>query len=229
MIMYQLITDGELDFEHLDDVSPFMEWKMQKKERIDHLPSPRLIKTHLRNSQLSPQLKGKFIYIERNGKDVAVSQYYHCLSMNSELTFDVSLDTFFFQERESWFKHLHDWHHNPNGFDILIIHYEDLIDHLTDTIYKIADFCEIETSNIDMERVIERSRFSFMKEHQQKLSPLTQLKPDEKKKTDFFREGKKGMGKEKFNDTHITKYGEHYQLYLKEVDLSKEYEFVKAE
>src|SRR5205823_54666 len=50
-----------------------------ERDGIDGLkamPSPRIIKTHLPLSLLTPT-KGRWIYVARNPKDLAVSYYYH--------------------------------------------------------------------------------------------------------------------------------------------------------
>lgn len=50
----------------------------------ENLPSPRLLKSHLKMSMLPTRLfdsKAKVIYVVRNPKDAAVSFYHFCLKL----------------------------------------------------------------------------------------------------------------------------------------------------
>ena len=76
MLLYQLTTNGEVDFKHIYDVSPWIrnDSFKHRKPRLD-FQSPRLIKSHDPYEYFDKTTKGKFIFIIRNGMDVAVSLY----------------------------------------------------------------------------------------------------------------------------------------------------------
>lgn len=71
-------------------------------EKIDELPSPRLMNSHCYFKHLPQEIlkkKNKIIFVNRNPKDVAVSFYHHCQHVaNYKGTFSQFLD-FFMSER----------------------------------------------------------------------------------------------------------------------------------
>src|SRR5918912_2778588 len=75
MMLYQLTTDGNMDFRHISHIIPHFERFIYGGKNIAALPCPRIFKTHLQY-RWKPLGPCKFIYVARNGKDVAVS-YYH--------------------------------------------------------------------------------------------------------------------------------------------------------
>ncbi|HYR11442.1 MAG TPA: sulfotransferase domain-containing protein, partial [Longimicrobium sp.] len=78
MIVYQLTTDGAMDFAHIDEVSPHLEETMIPRRRkiSDLRATPCVVKSHLPYHQV-PKGPGRYIYCVRNGLDVAVSYHYH--------------------------------------------------------------------------------------------------------------------------------------------------------
>ncbi|HEX5868810.1 MAG TPA: sulfotransferase domain-containing protein, partial [Longimicrobium sp.] len=78
MIVYQLATDGAMDFAHIDGVSPHLEEAMipQGRKISDLRATPRVVKSHLPYHAI-PKGPGRYIYGIRNGLDVAVSYHYH--------------------------------------------------------------------------------------------------------------------------------------------------------
>ena len=76
MILYHLTTDGSMDFNHIYDVSPWIRNASFRSQKPPNLPSPRLIKTHDHYKDFDKNTKGRFIYVYRNGMDVAVSHFH---------------------------------------------------------------------------------------------------------------------------------------------------------
>ena len=92
MILYQLATDGSLEFEHIYQVCPYFENSLGMRSGFANVPEPRTFKSHLTYRQVP---KGcKYIYVARNGKDVAAS-YFHF--SRSHLGFRGTFDEFFDQ------------------------------------------------------------------------------------------------------------------------------------
>ncbi len=77
MIMHQLTSDGNMDFDHINDVVPSLERNIKENVRIDDFPSPRIIKTHFTYDGFPKNWPGRYIYVMRHGMDVAVSEYHH--------------------------------------------------------------------------------------------------------------------------------------------------------
>ena len=92
MILYQLTTSGEMNFDHIYDISPWVDRNFEKGEKVKELPSPRFFKTHLDYHYFPANFDAKFICVIRNGMDVAVSQYNQLLEYGMKLSFEQSFN-----------------------------------------------------------------------------------------------------------------------------------------
>jgi len=201
MILYQLTTDGNMDFVHISQHVPFLEKALGKGRSLDN-PSPRLFKTHL-NYQMVPKGNCKYIYVARNGKDVAVSFYYY---HKTHMGFGRSFDEFFNQYMRgkvaygSWFAHVRDWWQRRNDPNVLFLTYEEMIEDLESAIRKICAFCNIEIKPEALPGVLERCSFAFMKQHESKFDTLMELAWESRLQLNtFFRKGQTNDWKEHLN------------------------------
>ncbi|NQY68852.1 MAG: sulfotransferase domain-containing protein [Flavobacteriales bacterium] len=76
MILYQLTTDSSMDFNHINDISPWIRNEAYENEKVKDLKSPRLIKTHDAYQEFDHHNRGKYVYVSRNPQDIAVSKYH---------------------------------------------------------------------------------------------------------------------------------------------------------
>jgi len=195
MMVYQLATRGETDFRHITIVSPWFEMELLRgSARGLEVPSPRILKSHLRYWML-PKV-GRFIYMLRDPRDVALSAYHHHVLMTGESPCPESfvhkfiLGGFAFQ---SWFKHVASWWPHRNDPNVLFLRYEEVVADLEATARRVAAFCGIEVREEDLPKILEHCSLDFMKRHQEKFDPRTRqafLGPGE-----FIREGKTGAGR----------------------------------
>ncbi len=199
MILYQLTTDGAMEFAHIDDVSPHLEETLVPMGRkISDLPgTPRVVKSHLPYRDI-PKGPGRYIYGVRNGLDVAVSYYHHSRKYWPQRN-QRPMDEFFGQFMAgrvpygSWFKHVAGWLRNEDRLNVLIIDYEELSADLETGVRRIADFCGITIDPADMPRILERCSFAFMREHDARFSMDRRLIPKPvDTRTAFIRQGKVG-------------------------------------
>lgn len=207
MIMYQLTTDGNMAFNHIYDVSPWIRNASYKGQKPIKLPSPRIIKTHDFYSDFPKNIKGKFIYVHRNGMDVAISLYNQKKNYNnSKLKFNKYIERNL--KTKTWFKFSKAWLANKNKLNILYVQYEDLLTDKRRQINRIIEFCEIRPSEDAIERAIKYSSFEFMKEHEDKFGD----QPVETKKVydQFIRKGKSGEGENIFNDEQKELFMRYY-------------------
>ena len=183
MILYQLTTNGSMNFNHIYEVSPWIRnASFLKQKPVTDLPSPRIIKSHDSYSVFGKETKGKFIYVYRNGMDVAVSLYHQNKNYNnSKLDFDKFLNTGFLKKKP-WIKHAKAWLANKKKLPVLYIRYEDLIENKASEIDRIIEFCGLEVSEEAKQRAIKRSSFEFMKRHEDKFGE----QPKESKKVFRF-------------------------------------------
>jgi hypothetical protein len=201
MILYQLTTDGNMDFGHIYDVSPWLEVDAPS---MAEFPAPRVIKTHLSYRHIPRHRKGRFIFLSRDGRDVAVSMYHHQKSYayDPPLTFD-EVFAVRFGEAETknsrtegppnWFTYTDEWLNNRYERKILYLHYEDMKADLEGVMRRIIDFCELKVDEKEFPRILERSGFAFMKRHEQKFGEQPQPgDPDHKVYDNFLRKGQVG-------------------------------------
>lgn len=190
-ILYQLTTDGNMDFVHISQEVPFLELALGKGRSLD-VPSPRIFKTHL-SYRMVPKGNCKYIYVARNGKDVAVSYYYyHKTHMGAEQSFSEFFNQYIRGKvgYGSWFSHVKDWWQHRNDPNVLFLTYEEMTEDLEAAIKKISAFCNIELNPEALPRILERCSFAFMKQHESKFDTLMELAWVRRMQTNsFFRKG----------------------------------------
>ncbi|HEX7181612.1 MAG TPA: sulfotransferase domain-containing protein [Thermoanaerobaculia bacterium] len=195
MILHQLTTEGEMDFVHIEQVSPWFEIEIGRGNAREILerPSPRIFKSHAKRSML-PRT-GRFIYIVRDPGDVALSSYHHhCLVTGRQHDLSRYVDLFLADRTRfgSWFDHFESWWPHRNSPDVLFLTFEELTRNLEATIRRVAAFCGLEIDEAQMPRILERCGIDFMKQHEEKFDPrLGQITPY---RGAFIRQGRAGQG-----------------------------------
>ena len=196
MMVYQLATRGEADFSHITIVSPWFEMELLRgSPRSLEVPSPRILKSHLKYQTL-PKV-GRFIYMLRDPRDVALSAYHHHVLMTGERPRPESFVHRFILGQsafQSWFKHVASWWPHRNDPNVLFLRYEEVVADLEGTARRVAAFCGIEVREEDLPKILEHCSLDFMKKHQEKFDPRTRkafLGSGQ-----FIREGKTGSGRE---------------------------------
>lgn len=198
MMLYQLKTDGTMDFPHINAVCPWFEMELLRSNgtSFEKLESPRCFKTHLLRDQIPKT--GRYIYILRDLRDVAVSAYHHEVLVGGA---DHGLEKFtdrFLRTRwfgfPTWFQHLDSWWPHRKDANVLFLNYETMITDLEGTIRKVAAFCQIPLREEDMPRILESCSLASMKRHQEKFDPRFQASPQGDHS--FIRAGQAGSGRQ---------------------------------
>ena len=175
MILYQLTTDGNMDFPHIYEYCPWFERSSRSGLGFEARPSPRLFKSHLPYKKI-PKGPCKYIYVARDGRDVAVS-YYHLYRSHSgfEGTFTEFFNRYLRGKVEfgSWFEHVQGWWRHRNDPNVLFLRYEDLLDDLEGGLRKIIAFCGFDIAPERWPTILERCGFGFMKQHESQFDPST--------------------------------------------------------
>lgn len=202
MMLYQMTTDGNMDFQHIGMVVPWFERRIMSNPRaamdyFNAMPSPRVFKCHLAYAD-TPKKRGKYIYVMRDGQDVLVS-YFHFY--RSHLSFRGSFEEFFERfmrgevQFQSWFDHVRGWWEHREDPNVLFLRYEAVIADLPGTVRRVAEFCGL---SLDPERIpviAERCGFAFMKKHEPQFDHTTGLALDRGYQlSSFIRQGKSGQG-----------------------------------
>ena len=171
-IVHLLLNQGEQGEQPLTDAAPWLETLPGRPHGIKGflltLSGRRLFTSHLPIA-LMPDFtasKGKYIYVARNPKDVAVSNYHHDRSKSG---YDGTWDEHFslFMQGQvmygSYFDHvLLWWQANQKAANILFLTYEAMKHDLAGVVGQIADFIEVPLNQTILERVIAGSNFRAM-------------------------------------------------------------------
>ncbi len=197
MILYQMTTDGAMDFPHIAEFCPWFERSLRAANAFELRPSPRIFKSHFSWRQI-PKGAGRYIYVARNGRDVAVS-YFHLYRRYNGYT--GTFDEFFTQFLKgkvafgSWFEHVRGWWEHRHDDNVLFLTYEELQRDLDGCLQRIADFCGWQLSPEKLQTVKERSSFAFMKQHESRFDPALETLWEEGVQLDaFLRGGRIGDG-----------------------------------
>jgi hypothetical protein len=223
MIVYQLTTDGAMDFAHIEEVSPFLEITMIPRRRkiSDLRTTPRVVKSHLAYHMI-PKGPGRYICGLRNGLDVVVSYHDHARKYLPEWG-QCSLSEFFSRFMAgrvpygSWFEHVAGWLRNEDRLNVLVVTYEELSADLEAGVKRIADFCGITIDPAAMPRILERCSFAFMREHDAKFSLDEQLPPTQARpESAFIRKGQVGGGRQELDARSVSEFQEACDRRLRE-------------
>ena len=198
MIMYQLTTDGNMDFVHIADVCPWFERAALNGRDFEALPSPRVFKSHLPHIWM-PWRAPRSIYVARNGKDVA-SSFYHFLK--SHFRYRGTFPKFFklfmrgWLPWGSWFYHVSGWWRHRDDHRVLFLQYEDLVADLEGCVRQIIRFCGLTVPEERMPEILDRCSFAFMKQFEDKFDFATEHMLEQGyTPSSFLRQGKTGDGK----------------------------------
>jgi len=197
-MLHVMVRPQQLDFEHITDVSPWFERSLAigTHDAGDWAPlkSPRIFKSHLSYGWLPPV--GRFVYVWRDGLDVARS-YYHFYS--SHLGFVGSFDSFFERflkgqlQYRSWFAHVEGWKAHAHAENVLIVRYEDLQADKRAVMERIAAHCGWDVSAQVMDKSFELSAFDSMKAREKQFDHATAvLRERGMRPGGFIRRGKSG-------------------------------------
>ena len=201
MILYQLLTDGDMGIPHLNRFAPYLEDLIKGEARVgdprcrkEGSAPRRIAKTHLPYNVV-PKGCGRYIYVVRDGRDAAVSYYHH----HRRNGYDKSFPDYFHEFVKgvdrfgSWFEHVDDWTRNRDRLNVLYLRFEDLLADLDGAVRRIADFCEIPLREEEMPRILRNCSFDFMRRHESKLDVRTRKCGDLDPENDHFvRQGKTG-------------------------------------
>ena len=152
-MLSSLFSKDEVDFDKAESLLPFVGNHINS---INLLPDGRrIIKTH----ESFRRVYKNAIYIIRDGRDVAISYYYHHLR---EETFKGELNDFvkiFLQGKvdglDPWHKHIESWIKAGEHSNILFLIYEDCLENPFRELKKIIEFLNINVSDKVIQYAIE--------------------------------------------------------------------------
>ncbi len=222
MILYQLTTDGSMDFPHIYEYCPWFENSARSAGGFAGRPSPRLFKSHQSYSAL-PKGPCKYIYVARDGKDVAVS-YYHLYQSHKgyQGTFTEFLDLFLRGKVDcgSWFQHVKGWWRHRDDPNVLFLRYEDLLADLDGCLRKIIALAGFDIAPERFPVILQRCSFAFMKQHESQFDSHTgQMWEHGWRLNAFLRQGRVGEGKAHLSPQQAARFDRVFHQQLGETEI----------
>ncbi len=231
MILYQLTTDGDMDFDHLFDISPWVYYSTLRELAPAYTPQPRIIKSHDRYARFAKGRRGRFIFVVRDGRDVCLSLFHHRRNFKRyDGSFEEHFDDFLGGTDYNWFDHLRPWLENSACLPITYVRFEDLKRNFAATVLGVAEACGIAVTEATLARVLERCSFEYMKQHEARFAPRNEhfagkadapylvRNPDQ-----FIRHGKVGEGVAALTECQLAAYRERFDRSLAGFSLVADY------
>ncbi len=192
----------------INESIPWLEANGHFKVDLSLLPQPRAFKSHMPYDAMifgkPHECPGKYIYVVRNPKDVAVSLYFHYhklqLKPGADLEWPIFFDNFIGGKTVfgDFFDHVLSWWCHKDNKNVLILFYEDMKKDLTAAISRIAQFIEIDISDEKIAIIAAMTTFDSMKNDNTanySWDFLPQVNPE---LTPFMRKGEVGDWKNYF-------------------------------
>lgn len=209
-IAQQIAYYGEAEFDYIHDLVPWPDVPARigiplNDENPQKL-SPtglRVIKTHLESDFVPYNPESKYIIIVRDPKDAFVSSYYFFKAFTPfegmELSVDEFLELFLQNESpyDSWASHAASYWPWRTRSNIAYLNFETMKQDPTSAIVKIASIMGVQLTEAQLQRIILKSDFEYMKANDHKFSPnIPMFARSGKKKPTLLRNGKSGNSHE---------------------------------
>lgn len=197
-IVAQLLFDGDDSLE-VAEMSPWVDLRVPPKAvklpLVDAQTHRRFLKTHLPVDALVYSSKAKYLYIGRDGRDVAWSMYNHHANANAfwyEALNDTpgrvgppigkppaDIRTYFLDwlERDGhpfwpFWENIRSWWEIRDLPNLLLLHFEELKADLPGQIRRIAAFLDVAIDEARFPTIVEHCSFEWMKANAGKAVPL---------------------------------------------------------
>lgn len=191
---------NQCDFTNIHSIIPDIHYDPSK---INKIKEPRIIKSH---NSFCPKYR-KVIYLVRDGRDVAVSYYYHYLKFKQNqdsISFNEYLKQFNAGQVDYglWADHINSWLDNFNSIDkYLIIKYEDIHKNPFDSLKKVIKFAELSIDEERIKKSVESSKLENMQSIEKKQSDYDPILSKTDNKINFVRSGQVGEWQSLFTES----------------------------
>lgn len=190
------LADDRVDFNNYHLYVPDIHQDPELKNSL--LTTPRFIKSHY---PYRPEYK-RTIYLARDGRDVAVSYYYHQKrlgNLDEQEEFSTFLEKFLVVGAGrfgSWGDHVMSWIEQPG---VLIVKFEDLLQETRRELERMLEFSGESADPVRMNRAITASAFSEMQRLEtQQTGTCRSLQGAVDESIRFVRQGKSGQWRDHF-------------------------------
>lgn len=230
-IVAQLVFGGA-DNVDLHTISPWLDLRIPSKAEkfalLDAQTHRRIIKTHLPVEALIYSPAAKYLYVGRDGRDIAWSLYNHLIHYTPEYlaqlnslpgrvgpplekpTGDVKeffADWLAHDGRPigPFWEHIRSWWGIRQLPNLLLLHFAQLKADLPREIHRIAKFLEIPIDARDWPAILEHSKFSYMKTNAGQFAPRGGVGFEGGAQT-FIHRGTNGRWRDVLSETESTWY-----------------------
>ena len=204
LIANLLYAEQHPDWGSIDRLIPAPE--VMSKRDFERMPRPRVIRTH---DSFDPRYK-QVIYIVRDPRDVALSQYYHHRKrklIDDKHPFESFLPRFLAGETNdhgSWKQNVASWLAARYGDPrFLLVRYEDMILDTPRELAGIGRFVGVEATPERLAKVVEQSSPREMRKLEQVQADKNALTKDTRQDLPFVRTAKSGNWKSDMPDSSI--------------------------
>lgn len=192
------------DFSNINLVIPDPEGLSKRK--LAGMPRPRYIKSH---QYFDPRYQ-KVIYVVRDPRDVALSQY-HFHRKRKLLQDGASVEQFITRfvagktsPYASWGENVASWMATRGGHPyFLLLRYEDMIENTILELTKVADFLGLPATDERLAQAVARSSAHEMRRLEQKQAHLWSSTKETRQDVPFVRSAKPGGWKDELPETSV--------------------------
>lgn len=200
-----------VEFDSVDEIVPLVGAAPTRKA-AEWGTSGRLIKSHERFSRLYIPRSQRFIFLIRDGRDVAVSYYYYCLRNGWWVgAFRTFLDAFLGGRLDGygpWHRHVEGWlGEAAEGRDHLLVRYEDLHRDAAAELQRCAEFLQMPLTEERLSQSLAAGSVDRMRESEQRRSTLPSRVIDPS--IPVVRSTKSSNWREEFSDQDLAKFQRH--------------------
>jgi hypothetical protein len=204
LIANLLYAERHPDWGNIDRLIPGPE--VMSKRDFARMPRPRIIRTH---DAFDPRYK-QVIYIVRDPRDVALSQYHHHRKLKlieDNHPFESFLPRFLAGETNvhgSWKQNVASWLAARYGDPrFLLLRYEDMLVDTRSELASICSFLGVEATPERLSRVVEQSSPREMRKLEQVQADQCALTKDTRQDLPFVRTAKSGNWKSEMPDSSV--------------------------
>ena len=174
-IMHQLRSGGDMTFEDIDDVVPWIMLAHDLGQDLDaeHKYQPRCFKSH--DWYQSCPKGAKYIVVYREPCAAFSSGYNFRIGTSlqrDEITLDEFVRGFYLKpdkSRRNYFEHFVSWWPKRNDPNVLMLTFEEMLEDLESAVRAVSSLMGI-NDEASILNAVKMSRFEFMKKNQEKFS-----------------------------------------------------------
>lgn len=207
LIANVVFPDKEVGFDNIDKL--IFDPSVTTQRDFVRARRPRVIRTH---GPFDPQFR-RVIYIVRDPRDVAISQYHYLRKLRrieDDYPIERFMDMFLAGDLKrkigSWGENAGSWLAARNRDpEFLLLRYEDLLDDTARELTRVANFVGFSSDPELIARAVERSSARKMREREKKEGQQSKLMKDTRQDLPYVRAAKSGGWKKDLPETQVAR------------------------